>query len=179
MPLYAIVLFVIYSLLAIPLRSYVQPLVIMSVIPFALVGAIYGHWLMTAIGFVSGLSMMSVFGFLAASGIVVNSSLVLVHYSNGRRAEGASVREAASDASAARFRPIVLTSLTTFVGLLPLMLNRSVQAQFLVPMAISLAFGVMTSALVTLMVVPSGYLILEDLRVRTRRPRQIMEPAAQ
>jgi multidrug efflux pump subunit AcrB len=177
LPLYAIALFVIYSLLAIPLRSYSQPFIIMSVIPFALVGAIYGHWLMTTIGFVNGLSMMSVFGFLAASGVVVNSSLVIVHYINGRRAEGVSVRESASEASTARFRPIVLTSLTTFVGLLPLMLNRSVQAQFLVPMAVSLAFGVLMSALVTLLVVPSGYLILEDLKDRLRRPSSALEPA--
>lgn len=165
LPLYAIAIFVIYTLLAVPLRSYSQPLIIMSVIPFALVGAIYGHWLMQGLGFVTGLAMMSVMGFIAASGVVVNSSLVLVHYINGRRAEGASVREAASDAAVARFRPIVLTSLTTFVGLLPLMLNRSVQAQFLVPMAVSLAFGVLMATAVTLLVVPSGYLILEDLRI--------------
>jgi multidrug efflux pump subunit AcrB len=178
LPLYAIALFVIYSLLAIPLRSYSQPFIIMSVIPFALVGAIYGHWLMTVLGFVNGLAMMSVFGFLAASGVVVNSSLVLVHYINGRRAEGVPLRQAASDASVARFRPIVLTSLTTFVGLAPLMLNRSVQAQFLVPMAISLAFGVLMSTIVTLLVVPSGYLILEDLRARSQRPAPALEPLA-
>ncbi len=111
-----------------------------------------------------GLSFMSVMGIIAASGVVVNASLVLVHYVNRRRAQGVALAEAVRDASATRFRPIVLTSLTTFAGLTPLMLNRSVQAQFLVPMAISLSFGVLFATFFTLLVVPSAYLILEDLR---------------
>jgi multidrug efflux pump subunit AcrB len=171
-PRYGIALFAIFALLAIPLRSYSQPLIIMSVIPFALVGAIYGHLLMKGFGLVSGLAMMSVMGFIAASGVVVNSSLVLVHHINAQRSSGAPIIETARDAAVKRFRPIALTSLTTFVGLLPLMTNRSVQAQFLVPMAISLAFGVLLSAGITLFVVPSGYVILEDLGALLRRARR-------
>ena len=163
-PLFGLALFVIYALLAVPLKSYSKPIVIMSVIPFAMVGAIWGHMIMKSFGFVTGLAMMSVLGFIAASGVVVNSSLVLVHNLDGRRAAGQSVREAALDAAGSRCRPIILTSLTTFVGLTPLMLNRGVSAQFLVPMAVSLAFGVLFATVVTLLVVPSAYMILEDVR---------------
>lgn len=161
-PLFGIALFVIFALLAIPLKSYGQPFIIMSVIPFALVGAIWGHIIMQGVGLVAGLSMMSVMGFIAASGVVVNSSLVLVHNINARRHAGQSMQDAVLEAAVSRCRPIVLTSLTTFVGLTPLMLNQSVQAQFLVPMAVSLAFGVLFATVVTLLVVPSGYVVLED-----------------
>ncbi len=113
--------------------------------------------------------MMSVTGFIAASGVVVNSSLVLDHAINARHSAGSTMREAVLETAASRFRPIVLTSLTTFVGLSPLLLNQSVQAQFLVPMACSLAFGVLSSTVVTLFVVPCGYVILEDLRSVTRQ----------
>lgn len=171
-PLFGISLFIIYALLAVPLRSYSQPLIIMSVIPFALVGAILGHLLMMRLGLLSGLAMMSVTGFIAAAGVVVNSSLVLVHNVNDRRAKGQSIREAAREAAVSRFRPIVLTSLTTFAGLSPLMLNQSVQAQFLVPMAVSLAFGVLFATVATLLVVPAGYLILDDLGGLRRGRRQ-------
>jgi multidrug efflux pump subunit AcrB len=106
---------------------------------------------------------MSILGFTAASGVVVNSSLVLVHSVNFRRSNGDSIAEVVLNASVSRCRPIILTSLTTFVGLSPLMLNKSVQAQFLVPMAVSLSFGVLFATVVTLLVVPSGYLILNDL----------------
>ena len=165
-PLFGMALFIIFALLAIPLKSYRQPLVIMSVIPFALVGAIWGHIIMKWFGLVSGLAMMSVMGFIAASGVVVNSSLVLVHNVNARREKGLTIQEAVLEAAVSRCRPIILTSLTTFVGLTPLMFNRSVQAQFLVPMAVSLAFGVLFATVVTLLVVPSGYLILEDRRTK-------------
>ncbi len=151
-------LILIYTLLAVPLRSYTQPLIIMAVIPFGLVGAIGGHMLMGM-----GLSMMSVMGIVALSGVVVNASLVLVHYVNGRRAAGVPLLEAVSEAGVARFRPIVLTSLTTFAGLTPLLLERSVSAQFLIPMAISLAFGVAFSTLITLFLVPCGYVVLQDV----------------
>ncbi|MFN3235730.1 MAG: efflux RND transporter permease subunit [Pseudomonadales bacterium] len=161
-PLFFISLFVIYALLAIPLKSYMQPLIIMSVIPFAMLGAIWGHQIMKTMGLISGLAMMSVMGVIAASGVVVNSSLVLVHNVNRRRTEGQSLHDAVLEAAISRCRPIVLTSMTTFVGLMPLMFNRSVQAQFLVPMAVSLAFGVLFATVVTLFVVPSAYLILED-----------------
>jgi multidrug efflux pump subunit AcrB len=168
-PLFGVALFMIYTLLAVPLRSYSQPFIIMSVIPFAFVGAIIGHLLMMSVGLLTGLAMMSVMGIIAASGVVVNSSLVLVHAINQAQARGEELREAVMNSAASRFRPILLTSLTTFVGLSPLLLNRSVQAQFLVPMACSLAFGVLLSTVVTLFVVPSGYVILEDLRSAFRK----------
>ncbi len=161
---FGIALVMIYALLAIPLRSYSQPLIIMAVIPFGLVGAILGHLLMG-----SGLSMMSVFGTVALAGVVVNASLVMVHYVNRRREEGDPLESAVRAAGVARFRPIVLTSLTTFAGLTPLLLEKSVSAQFLIPMAISLAFGVVFATVVTLFLVPSAYMILEDLRMALRR----------
>jgi len=166
---FGLALFIIFSLLAIPLKSYSQPIVIMSVIPFAFVGAIWGHAIMKSFGLIAGLSMMSMLGFIAASGVVVNSSLVLVHNINGRKNTGQPYGEAVLEAVVSRCRPIVLTSLTTFAGLAPLMLNRSVQAQFLVPMAVSLAFGVIFATAVTLLVVPSGIMILEDLRDLKRK----------
>lgn len=170
-PLFALALFIIYSLLAIPLRSYGQPLIIMSVIPFAFVGAIWGHIIMKAAGLLDSLAIMSVMGFVAASGVVVNSSLVLVHGVNRKREEGLDVQQAVIEAAVSRCRPIVLTSLTTFAGLAPLLLNQSVQAGVLIPMATSVAWGVILATVVTLLVVPAGYLILEDLkRLAEREP---------
>jgi multidrug efflux pump subunit AcrB len=167
---YVLALLMIFALLAVPLRSYAQPLVIMSVIPFGMVGAVGGHLLMQAVGQLHGLSFFSVIGIVAASGVVVNASLVLVYNVNAQRALGGSVREAVVTAGVGRFRPILLTSLTTFVGLTPLMAERSLQAQFLIPMAVSLAFGVMFATAITLLVLPCGYLVLEDLRrARSRR----------
>jgi multidrug efflux pump subunit AcrB len=166
---YVIALLVIYALLAIPLRSYVQPLIIMAVIPFGLVGAIFGHWFMffarsifTDQSF--NFSMMSIFGFVALTGVVVNSSLILVHYINQRRASGSSLEDAVREAGVARFRPIVLTSITTFVGLVPILRETSVSAQFLIPMATSLAFGVIFGSTISLFLVPSAYIVLEDIR---------------
>ncbi len=168
---YLVSLFVIYALLAIPLRSYVQPLIIMAVIPFGLVGAIIGHWFMffarelfTDQSF--NFSMMSVFGFVALTGVVVNSSLVLVHYINEQRASGVALEEAVRSAGVARFRPIVLTSLTTFVGLAPILREGSVSAQFLIPMATSLGFGVLFGSTISLFLVPSAYVVLEDIHAR-------------
>ena len=143
----------------------------MAVIPFGLVGAIGGHVLMG-----KGLSMMSVFGVVALAGVVVNASLVLVHYINTRRELGLSLATAVKDAGVARFRPIVLTSLTTFVGLTPLLLEKSVSAQFLIPMAISLAFGVAFATVVTLFLVPCGYIILEDLKKLARKAAGRADP---
>jgi multidrug efflux pump subunit AcrB len=163
---YPVALFAIYALLAIPLRSYAQPLLIMSVIPFGMVGAIAGHVLTR-----QGLSFMSVQGMIALTGVVVNSSLILVHNANARRAEGAGLLDAVIDSAVARFRPIVLTSLTTFAGLTPLLLERSVQAQFLIPMATSLAFGVIFATAITLVLLPCATLILEDLRTLPERMR--------
>lgn len=173
---YVVALVGIYVLLAVPLRSYAQPVLIMGVIPFGVVGAVLGHLLM---GF--DLSMMSVFGVVALSGVVVNSSLVLVHYVNQRREEGIPLVEAVHGAGAARFRPIVLTSITTFAGLTPLLLERSVGSAFLKPMATSLGFGVVFATLISLFLVPSAYLILEDLegflgRGRVQRGRSEDDP---
>jgi multidrug efflux pump subunit AcrB len=167
--LFAIV--VIYCLLAIPLRSYGQPLIIMAVIPFGLVGAIFGHIVMKAYSGIT-FNMMSVFGVVALSGVVVNASLVLVHYINGRREQGDSLREAVTRAGVARFRPIVLTSLTTFAGLFPLLREPSVSAQFLIPMATSLAFGVLFATVISLFLVPSSYLVLEDIKGLWQREKK-------
>jgi len=156
---YGFALFVIYSLLAIPLRSYSQPLIIMAVIPFGLIGAMVGHVIMGL-----DFSVISLFGVVALSGVVVNSSLVLVDGVNRRRASGAGVIEALSEAGMSRFRPIVLTSLTTFAGLTPLLLEDRLGARFLIPMATSLAFGVIFATAISLFLVPSAYLVLEDLR---------------
>lgn len=168
---FALSLVLIYALLAVPLRSYTQPLIIMAVIPFGLVGAIGGHVLMR-----QDLSMMSMFGVVALAGVVVNASLVLVHYINSRRELGIPLADAVKDAGVARFRPIVLTSLTTFVGLTPLLLEKSVSAQFLIPMAISLAFGVALATSVTLLMVPSAYIILEDLKFLARQGSGRVDP---
>ena len=156
-------LLMIYALLAVPLRSYTQPLVIMSVIPFGAVGAILGHLIM---GW--DLVFFSVLGIVALSGVVVNASLVLVHYANGQRELGKSVAESLRAAGVIRFRPIFLTSITTFIGLVPLMFEGNVAARPLVPMAIALGYGVLCAALVTLFLVPAGYLIMEDLLSLTK-----------
>ena len=172
---YLLALVMIYALLAVPLRSYAQPLIIMAVIPFGVVGAILGHMILGM-----GLSMMSVFGVVALSGVVVNASLVLVHYVNQKREEGESLLDAVHQAGVARFRPIVLTSLTTFAGLSPLLLERSVSAAFLKPMATSLGFGVIFATLISLFMVPSAYLVLEDARRWwSRKGSESAEPAAE
>jgi len=149
---------IIYMLLAIPFQSYVQPILIMSVIPFGIVGAIAGHMVM---GY--NLSVISVLGMVALAGVVVNDSLVLVVATNEYRRAGATATEAVIKGGARRFRPILLTSLTTFFGLLPMIFETSVQARFLIPMAISLGFGVLAATLIVLILVPALYLIIEDL----------------
>jgi multidrug efflux pump subunit AcrB len=154
-----IALFIIYALLAIPLKSYVQPVIVMIVIPFGLIGAIGGHLIMG-----QPMSILSVLGFVALAGVVVNDSLVLVDFINQERAEGKPLRQAIQDAGSLRFRPILLTSLTTFAGLLPVLFETSLQAQFLIPMAISLSFGVLFATFITLLLVPAFYTILEDIR---------------
>ncbi len=148
-----------YVLIAIPLRSYLQPLIIMAVIPFGLVGAIWGHALLGM-----NLSIMSMCGLVALAGVVVNDSLVMVDYVNRHREESETLREAAIAAGGRRFRAILLTSLTTFVGIMPMILETDVQAKFLVPMAVSLAFGILFATVITLYLVPGIYLILEDVR---------------
>ncbi len=148
-----------YVLISIPLRSYFQPLIIMSVIPFGLVGAIWGHGLLGM-----NLSIMSLCGLVALAGVVVNDSLVMVDYVNRHRDEAGSIHEAALAAGGRRFRAILLTSLTTFVGIMPMILETDVQAKFLVPMAVSLAFGILFATVITLFLVPGIYLILEDVK---------------
>ncbi len=156
---FVVALLAMFVLMAIPLRSYVQPLIVMSVIPFGIVGAVAGHLLMGA-----NLSIMSMCGIVALAGVVVNDSLVLVDYVNRHRAQGQSVVEAAWAAGAARFRPILLTSLTTFAGLTPMLLETDMQARFLIPMAISLGFGILFATAITLLLVPCVYLMLEDVK---------------
>ncbi|MGB1537605.1 MAG: efflux RND transporter permease subunit, partial [Pseudomonadales bacterium] len=148
---------------------YAQPLMIMSVIPFAYVGAIWGHQIMKQFDLISGVAMMSILGMIAAAGVVVNSSLILTYTVNRLRSEGYELDEAVTEAAVTRCRPIVLTSMTTFVGLMPLMFNTSVQAQFLVPMAVSLAFGVLFATVITLLVVPAIYCAFEDFGALFKR----------
>ena len=184
----------IFALLAVPLRSYVQPLIIMAAIPFGLVGAIWGHMVMRL-----DVTMMSMFGLVALTGVVVNDSLVMVDFINRARKvhtdvghrvrqaggqprdhhafESAGLQLAIREAGSNRFRPILLTSLTTFFGLAPLMLERSMQAAFLVPMAVSLAFGVLFATFITLILVPTAYLILDDVQRTLRRMFGGEEPA--
>ena len=156
---FSLALFGIYALLAVPTRSYLQPLIIMGVIPFGMIGAIVGHW-------ITGypLSMMSLMGVIALSGVVVNDSLILVDHINRSLREGVPPLSAVTEAGTRRFRAILLTSLTTFFGLAPMLLEQSVQAQEIVPMAISLAFGIVFATVITLLLVPSLYLVLMDLQ---------------
>ncbi|MDE0661337.1 MAG: efflux RND transporter permease subunit [Gammaproteobacteria bacterium] len=168
-PLFLFVLLAIYALLAMPLRSYTQPLIIMSVLPFALVGALWGHALLKVFGFVHGLSAASLFGVVAASGVVVNATLVLIHGVNRFRAAGDTLFDALVNSAVSRFRPILITTVTTFAGLAPLMFSGSTQAQLLVPMATSLAFGILLSSFAALMVVPALWLAMNDIGSRTRR----------
>ncbi len=152
------VLFGIYALLAIPFRSYSQPLVVMVVIPFGLIGALLGHWIMGM-----NLSIFSMMGMLALSGVVVNDSLVLVDYINKQRKRGMAILEAVSTAGPARFRPVLLTSITTFMGLAPLLIDKSTHVKFLLPMAVSLGFGILFATGITLLMVPCVYLIGNDI----------------
>ena len=154
------VLFIIYCLLAIPFKSYLQPLVVMSVIPFGIIGAVGGHLIMGM-----DLTLMSMLGIMALIGVVVNDSLVLVDFINKHRHD-ISLQRAILNAGAARFRPVMLTSITTFMGLMPLLFEESTQAQFLIPMAVSLGFGILFATFITLILVPVNYLLVEGLKVR-------------
>ncbi len=157
------VLLVIYALLAIPFRSYLQPFLVMAVIPFGVVGGVLGHMVMGM-----SLSIMSYMGMLALCGVVVNDSLVLVDWVNRKRREGMSLIDAVRSSGMARFRAVILTSLTTFLGLLPLIFESSTQAQFLIPMAVSLGYGIIFATVVTLILIPVNYLVLEDIRALFR-----------
>ena len=158
-------LIALYFLLGIPFKSYTQPLVIMMAIPFGAVGAIVGHVVM---GY--SLSLLSLMGVIALAGVVVNDALVLVDYANGRRKEGAGLIEAACDAGARRFRPVLLTTLTTFGGLAPMIFETSRQARFIIPMALSLGFGIVFATAITLILVPTLYVMSEGVAERGRVP---------
>ncbi len=156
-------LFGIYALMAIPLKSYSQPLLIMSVIPFGMVGAFLGHLFLGL-----DMSIMSIFGLIALAGVVVNDSIIMVDFVNEARARGEKLYDAVMDAGSQRFRAIMLTSLTTFLGLAPIVLERSLQAQIVIPMAVSLAFGILFATVITLLLIPVLYLILEDFKNKMR-----------
>jgi multidrug efflux pump subunit AcrB len=155
----ALALFGIYALMAIPLRSYLQPLIIMGVIPFGMIGALIGH-LIVGINF----SALSVFGIIALAGVVVNDSIIMVDFVNKSVADGMAVSEAAVKAGTERFRAIMLTSLTTFFGLLPILTETSLTAQLVIPMAVSLGFGILFATVITLILIPCLYVILEDFK---------------
>jgi multidrug efflux pump subunit AcrB len=156
---FLVALLVMYGLVATLFRSYFQPVLILFAVPFGLIGALLGH---VVIGL--PLTLWSLIGITAVSGVVVNDNLVLVDYINQLRLRGASMLSAVTEAGIARFRPIVLTTTTTFGGLLPMMLESSVQAQFMIPMAVSLGFGVLFATGISLVLVPASYLVLEDFR---------------
>jgi multidrug efflux pump subunit AcrB len=156
-------LFLIYALIAIPLHSYAQPLVIMSVIPFGLIGAVIGHIIMG-----KAISMFSLFGLIALAGVVVNDSLIMVDFINKAREEGVPLKEAVIQSGTQRFRAIVLTSFTTAAGLMPILLETSTQAQYMIPMAISLSFGIIFATAITLFLIPALYMLQIDGFERTK-----------
>lgn len=167
------ILIMIYAALAVPLRSYGQPLIIMSVIPFGVVGAILGHLIVG-----SSVSILSAIGIIGLAGIVINDSLVLVDHINERaRLPGAPWRDAVIEGCVRRFRPVLLTSVTTFMGLVPIQLETSLQAQFVKPMAISIAFGVLFATFVTLFLVPALYFIGRDIGALASRARRVVGDA--
>ena len=162
---FSLAMLLIYGMLAIPFRSYVQPLIVMLSIPFGIIGAVGGHYLL---GY--GLSIISLFGIIALAGVVINDSLVLIVATNQLRDEQQMpLIEAVVQGAMKRFRPIVLTSLTTFFGLAPMIFETALQARFIIPMAISLGFGILFGTVIILTIVPSVYLIIEDFLGNHRR----------
>ncbi|TWX72696.1 efflux RND transporter permease subunit [Colwellia sp. C1TZA3] len=165
---------IIFSLLAIPLKSYSQALMIMVVIPFGIIGAVIGHFILGM-----DLSALSVMGILAAAGVVVNDSLVMVDYVNNARKRGERLKDAVMHAGSKRFRAIMLTSITTFIGLVPIIFFEvSAQAQIVIPMAVSLAFGVLFATIVTLVLIPCLYLIVEDIKALFQRKSKVPQAQA-
>ncbi|MEM7602006.1 MAG: efflux RND transporter permease subunit, partial [Verrucomicrobiota bacterium] len=154
-------LFALYGLLAIPFRSLTQPIFVLLAVPFGVIGALLGHMIMGITP-----SYLSIFGMLALAGVVVNDSLVMVDFINRRREEGMALGKAIVEAGSRRFRPILLTSITTFAGLMPMMFDRSIQGQFLIPMAVSLAYGILFATAITLFLIPCSYRISADLGER-------------
>ena len=162
--LYTVAFFAMYAMLAVAFRSYWQPVLILVAMPYAYVGAIYGHAVMG-----ETMAIFSYFGIAAAAGVVVNDNLVLIDYTNRLRDKGMEPIEAIVEAGVARFRPILLTTVTTIVGLLPMMFERSIQAKFLIPIVIALSFGVFIAFFVTLLMVPALYAMGLDVRAAAQR----------
>lgn len=165
---FALSMMLIFALLAIPLRSYSQPFLIMSVIPFGVIGAMFGHIILGMT-----MSSLSFFGIIAAAGVVVNDSLVMVDFVNKARAAGVPIKEAVVEAGCKRFRAIFLTSITTFIGLIPIITETSLQAKIVIPMAVSLAFGVLFATVITLLLIPCQYVALEDFKRLIRRKKKV------
>lgn len=167
---FLIAMLLIYALLAIAFSSYLQPLIIMAAIPFGIVGAVIGH---IVLGY--DLSLVSLMGVIALSGVVVNDALIMIDYANKRRKEGDAIYQAIHEAGLRRFRPIILTTMTTFGGLAPIILETSSQAFYLIPMAISLGFGIVFATAIILVIVPCLYLTLEDLRLLTLKGKTVKQ----
>jgi len=167
--LYMVALFVMYALIAVAFKSYYLPLLIMTAIPFGFMGAVYGH-----LAFGVSMAMFSFFGIGAAAGVVVNDNLVLVDYIERLRKNGSTAVEAVIEAGVARFRPIMLTTVTTFVGLIPIMLERSTDAQFLKPAVLALAFGVLFALFVTIFLVPALYCVGDDIAIISRKAKDYL-----
>ncbi len=165
---FSIAMILIYALLAIAFTSYTQPLIVMTAIPFGIVGAVIGHILL---GY--DLSLVSLMGVIALSGVVVNDSLIMIDYANKRRIAGDSIYESIHEAGLRRFRPIILTTMTTFGGLAPIILETSSQAFYLIPMAISLGFGIVFATTIILVIVPCLYLTLEDIKLLKKKGRTV------
>ena len=161
--LYGLLILTLYGLLAIPFKSLLQPFIVLLAVPFGVIGAYAGHILLDITP-----SYLSIFGIMALTGVVVNDSLVLVDFINQKRREGMDLHEAVRISGVRRFRPIFLTSITTFAGLMPLMFDRAIHAQFLKPMAVSLGFGILFATIITLFLIPTAYLALEDLKALFR-----------
>ena len=161
---FVLALFCMYALLALAFRSYVQPLIVLASIPFGLVGAVVGHLVMGL-----SLGLTSLFGVVGLAGIIVNGSLVLIDFINEERARGKPPAQAIRDACKGRFRPILLTAVTTFLGIFPLIIERSIQAQFLIPLAVSIGVGVLLGSVIQMLLTPALAMAVEDLRARRSR----------
>ncbi|MEM1125417.1 MAG: efflux RND transporter permease subunit [Bacteroidota bacterium] len=158
---FLLALFVIYALLAIPFRSYIQPIIIMATIPFGIIGALFGHLLLGI-----SVGLLSIFGIIGLSGVVINDSLVMIDFINERLRRGAEIRDAVIEGAKARFRPILLTSVTTFLGVSPIVFEQSIQAQFLVPMAASIGFGIIFATIILMLFVPAIAMVQLTLTAR-------------
>ncbi len=155
---FGVAILAMFVLLVLQFRSYIQPILILLIVPFGMIGAVWGHALMGM-----PLTMFSMFGMVALSGVVINDSIVLIDFINARAREGVPIYEALIESGERRFRPIMLTSMTTIAGLIPLMMEKSFQAQLLIPMATSLAFGLMVGTTLILVLVPTMYMLYEKL----------------